>query len=270
MSDPRLTPFRGRVALDSLRGKVAAEAFVAGTPMQVAARLPAGTVIVIDDLDLWWERRPGGLEAIEELLDVVATTGDRVGFVLGGGTHAVRLIDALRPLTRVAYLQVGCAPLTARQLDQVVMARHGSTGLRLKVGQRVGDAIGPWSRARLFDAHFDYSHGNVGYALRAWVAHVDALADEVLAVRTPAPLDWDALDDLRPELVAVLLELLLHKQVTADKLARVTGRPIGDLRDVLAELVGVGLATQNRRRVVQLNPFVHVPVVDWLRRRELT
>ena len=89
-------------------------------------------------------------------------------------------------------------------------------------------------------------------------------------MRTPAPLDWDALDDLRPELVAVLLELLLHKQVTADKLARVTGRPIGDLRDVLAELVGVGLATQNRRRVVQLNPFVHVPVVDWLRRRELT
>ena len=38
----------------------------------------------------------------------------------------------------------------------------------------------------------------------------------------------------------------------------------------MGQLVGVGLATQNRRRVVQLNPFVHVPVVDWLRRRELT
>jgi cell wall-associated NlpC family hydrolase len=48
MSDPRLTPFSGRVALDGLRGKVAAEAFVTGLPMQVAA--PVADLL----------RRPGG------------------------------------------------------------------------------------------------------------------------------------------------------------------------------------------------------------------
>jgi hypothetical protein len=226
-------------------------------------------VIVIDDLELWWERRPGGLAALDELLDLVAATGDRVGFVLAGGASAIRVLGALRPLSSVIHEHLACRALTARELERVVLSRHESTGLRLKLGNRTGDALGTWRRARLFDAHFDYSGGNVGHALRAWVAHIDAFADDVVAIRVPQPLDWDAIDDLAPEHVAVLIELVLHKHADAEKLARVTGEPAPAMRAALAELSAIGLAVQNRRQVAHVNPFVHVPVMEWLRRREL-
>jgi hypothetical protein len=238
-----------------------------GSPAQLLRRLPERAIVVIDDLDLWWERRPGGLDAIDALVDTVAGAGERVGFVLAGTTATLRVLQGLRPLSRVVQAEVDCQPLAARALEKVVMARHGSTGLGLRLAGR--DSLGSWTRARLFDAHFDYARGNVGYALRSWVTHIDDFADEQLTVRVPAPLDWDVIDDLPPEQVALLIELVLHKAATADKLERVTGRGAAAVADALAELTAIGLVVQNRRRVAQINPFVQVPLIAWLDRREL-
>jgi hypothetical protein len=177
------------------------------------------------------------------------------------------VLQGLRPLSRVIQAEVDCQPLAARALEKVVMARHGSTGLGLRLAGR--DSLGSWTRARLFDAHFDYARGNVGYALRSWVTHIDEFTDEQLTVRVPAPLDWDVIDDLPPEQVALLIELVLHKAATADKLERVTGRGAAAVADALAELTAIGLVVQNRRKVAQVNPFVQVPLVAWLDRREL-
>src|SRR5690606_17775031 len=240
-----------------------------GPPGQLLARAAPGSLLVIDDLDLWWERRPGGLEAIDEIVDLIGGAPDHVRFALGGGTHAVRLVEQLRGISRVTAAHIVCHPLTAGQLQEVVMARHRSTGLELRLGRRAEPALGPWARARLFDRHFEYSGGNVGYALRAWIAHVEDCRDNTLTIRPPSALDWDALDDLRPELTAALIALLLHRSASADKIERVTGRPAGEVRELLGELCGLGLAVQSRRRIVQLSPQVQVPVVRWLERREL-
>jgi predicted transcriptional regulator len=85
----------------------------------------------------------------------------------------------------------------------------------------------------------------------------------------PRPLDWDAIDDLRSEHIALLIELVLHKAASAAKLERLTGRSAAAIADGLADLTAIGLVVQNRRRIAQLNPYVHVPVLDWLDRKEL-
>ncbi len=262
-------PGNGAVGRQDLHAALASVIGATGTPAQLVARLEPGAIVVVDDLDLWWERRPGGLDGIAAIMELVEGAPDHVGFVLGGSAPAVAMLDALRSLSRVTAAHVVCQPLTARELQQVITTRHASTGMGLRLGRRANDAIGAWGLARLFDRHFDHARGNVGYALRAWIAHVDAFGDDTLTLRAPAPLDWDLLDDLRPELVAILVELLLHRNAGVDKLARVTGRPHTLVREALAELCALGLTVQNRRRVVQINPFVGVPVLAWLQRREL-
>jgi hypothetical protein len=109
----------------------------------------------------------------------------------------------------------------------------------------------------------------VGYALRSWITHLESFADDQLTIRMPRPLDWDAIDDLRPEYLALLIELILHKAATVEKLERLTGRSAASIADGLAELTAIDLVVQNRRRIAQLNPFVHVPVLRWLDRKEL-
>ncbi|MGE3544200.1 MAG: hypothetical protein AB7L28_09710, partial [Kofleriaceae bacterium] len=238
-----------------------------GNPAALLDRLPERSVLVFDDLDLWWERRPGGLEAIDAILELVADRGDRVGFVLAGSEAPLRVLQNLRPLSRFVYAQLDCQPLVARALEKVIMTRHGSTGIALKLAGR--KSFGTWTRARLFDAHFAYAKGNVGYALRSWVTHLDSFTQDHVTIRMPRLLDWDAIDDLKPEHVALLIELVLHKAATASKLQRLTERSAEAVADGLAELTSIGLVIQNRRRIAQLNPFVHVPVLDWLHRREL-
>lgn len=260
-------PPGGACTADAFRTALETSLGMRGTPSAIAARLPTGSVVVLDDLDLWWERRPAGLAAIDAMLELIAETGDRVGYVLAGSSPAVRMLQDLRPLSRLVYAQLDCQPLAARALEKVIMARHSSTGFGLQLGGR--ESFGSWTRARLFDAHFEYSKGNVGHALRSWVTHIDACSEQNLTIRMPAPLDWDAIDDLSPEHVALLIELVLHKAATADKLQRLTERPPHAVADGLAELVSIGLVVQNRRKIAQLNPFVSVPVIDWLQRREL-
>ncbi|HEU4614170.1 MAG TPA: hypothetical protein VFS15_18880, partial [Kofleriaceae bacterium] len=238
-----------------------------GRPSAIVGRLPERSLIVFDDLDLWWERRRDGLEAIDGILELIAEHGDRVGFLLGGSEAPLRVLQGLRPLTRLVYAQLECEGLPARALEKVIMARHGSTGIGLKLAGR--DSFGTWTRARLFDAHFDYAKGNVGYALRSWVTHLDNFADDQLTIRMPKLLDWDAIDDLRPEHIALLIELVLHKAASAAKLERLTGRSATAIADGLADLTAIGLVVQNRRRIAQLNPYVHVPVLQWLHRKEL-
>jgi hypothetical protein len=238
-----------------------------GRPSAIVGRLPERSLIVFDDLDLWWERRRDGLEAIDGILELIAEHGDRVGFLLGGSEAPLRVLQGLRPLTRLVYAQLDCEGLPARALEKVIMARHGSTGIGLKLAGR--DSFGTWTRARLFDAHFDYAKGNVGYALRSWVTHLDNFADDQLTIRMPKLLDWDAIDDLRPEHIALLIELVLHKAASAAKLERLTGRSATAIADGLADLTAIGLVVQNRRRIAQLNPYVHVPVLQWLHRKEL-
>ena len=112
-----------------------------GQPIQQLARLPANTIIVMDDIDLWWERRTGGLEAIEELMRWVSVRGDDIGFLMAGSSHAVRLLDQLRHLTRAAHTHLVCQPLAAQDLQSIIMTRHQSTGVRLRVGRRGRDHV---------------------------------------------------------------------------------------------------------------------------------
>jgi amino acid transporter len=238
-----------------------------GTPNGLLARLPERALLVFDDVELWWERRTGGLEAIDALLELVEQHGDRVGFLLGGSAAPIRVLQQLRPVSRLMHTQLDCSALSARLLERVIMARHGSTGIQFKLDDK--ESLGSWTRARLFDAHFTYARGNVGYALRSWVTHLDSYANDLLTVRMPSALDWDVLDDLQPEHVALLIELVLHRSANAAKLERLTGRPAEAIADGLSELTAIGLVVQNRRRFAQINPFVQVPVIQWLERREL-
>ena len=264
-----LAPLGGACRQSDLRAALETAVGERGTPSQILQRLAPGSLVVIDDLDLWWERRPGGLEAIDELLSAIRQAPDHLRFLLAGSSYSVRVLDRLRAVSSVTAGQLSCLPLTAGQLEQVVMSRHGSTGLEVRLEGRTERPLGPWSRARLFDKLFDYSDGNVGYALRAWMAHVEDCQGNTLILRAPRLLDWDALDDLRPELVSLLIELMLHRGASAEKLERITGRPGHEVRDSLAELCALGMALQSRRHIAQVNPHVQVPLTGWLERREL-
>ena len=230
---------------------------------------PDGTVVILDDLELWWDRGPEGMEIVKLVLELIERHGKRVLFILGVGSQARRMIDRFAPLSDQALAVLECGPMPAEALKSIITLRHASTGMKFELGSREEDSLGELRLARLFSDYFDYSNGFVGTALRAWVAHVERVRDNTIEVQPPSTLGWERVDALRTEWVALLVQLLLHKQVSVRRLRVVSGLEARDFRRDLDTLLRMGLVVENRRRIVEINPFVHHIVLDRFAKRGL-
>lgn len=222
--------------------------------------LPSGSVIVLDDLNLWWERSSQGMAVIEEISRAIHSHGSRVLFVLSLETQAFRLINRLLPLSDSALSVLECTPLSAEALKTIVTLRHGSTGLSFRLGGKGEEELGDLALARLFSNHFDYSGGSVGATLRAWVASIRKVKGDVLDIGPPVRRDWEALDALKDNWVALLLQLSLHKQMSIERLRRVSGVSVGELKDDLEVLSRMGLVRETQRRILEIEPAI-LPVI---------
>ncbi len=236
---------------------------------QLLSHLVDGSVVVVDDLELWWERREGGLDVIEHLLDLTARHGSRLRFLVGVNRHAFAVMDRLLPLTSSATRVLRCAPFSAEDLRHAIIRRHRSTGLRFALeGRREAD-FGEWHLARLFSSHFDSSAGNIGAALRGWLAHVTKADEQSIEIARPTVQDWTPLDELDGDQKALLLQLVLHRNASRDRLRRIMSRPDRILDGMVRSLVGAGLLHEHRARGIAISPYLRHQVITHFHRRGL-
>ncbi len=232
-------------------------------------RLVDGSVIVIDDFELWWERRDGGLQAVEHLLDCVDEHSHRLRFVIGVNQHAYNVMDHLVRLTSSANAVETCHPFSAQELRHAIMRRHRSTGLRFTLEGRPEDSLGELAMARLFSAHFNAAAGNMAAALRGWLAHVENCTDQEITIRRPVAADWSALDALDADGKTLLLQLILHKEASRGRIRRVLGQPEPVVDDLLRELTHAALVVEHPSRGFGLNPYIQHHVIRHFRERSL-
>lgn len=235
-----------------------------GSARQIISELPDGATIVIDDLELWWERSEDGLAVIDHITELVERSGRRCRFVLALASSTLAFVDRFRSLSDRAIALIECPSMSAMDLKKVVTLRHGSSGLKFELGAQAESELGELGLARLFSDHFDYSGGIVGAALRSWVTHVDKVRGEVIAVRAPEHARREVLDELRTEHVALLAQLMLHKQLTHARLGRVSGVDPRGLAREIETLERMNLVVPTRHNVLELNPFVQHIVAERL------
>ena len=238
-----------------------------GDPQQMIQSLPRGSVILIDDLELWWERSDNGDAVLEEIVRLIESHGNRCFFILGINTQSFVFINRLVGLAGLALSVIECGAVDAETIKSVVMVRHRSTGRKLRLGGKGEDELSAWRLARLFNTYFDYSRGNLAAALLGWIAHIDDVKDEELRLRIPSAVDPDMLEQLRPEWLALLQQLILHKQVTLPRLERITNVDSILLRWQLSALIRMGLLTESRQGVIEINRYFQHIVHNDLQRR---
>lgn len=231
------------------------------------AALPRGCLVFVDDAQLFWQRSPGGERILRRLLAQVDSQGGRALFVLSFETHAFRFISQFIPLADKALAVLDCAPVSAEALQEVITLRHASTGMKFQLGSKREEDISPLTLARHFSSIFDESQGNIGAALRAWLAQIRKVRGDLLEIAPRARANFGALDALRPEWTAVLTQLILHKQLTETRLEEISGLPRHALRPDLTTLVRMGLVTETQKQVLELAPHMVHPVIGALTRR---
>ena len=249
-------PHGGSIDPDEFKARLEQAVGFSGEWDRIFQTLPEGSAIVITGLERWWQRSEDGLAVIRQIMDLIERYGDRCLFVLACGLHAFRLITRLVRLADTALAVIECRSLDAQRLRDIILLRHGSTGMQFALDGRTEADLTGLRVARLFNAHFEFSDGNVGTAMQAWISHIEQVQDSRLDIRMPVRPNVDVLDEMPIEWTALLLALTLHRQMSFARLQAVTQEEETVLRRHLNGLIRTGLATEDGRGVVGLNRYV--------------
>jgi amino acid transporter len=240
-----------------------------GSTEEIFLQLPSRCVMVFHGIELWWERHPNGNAVLQHLMWMVRNFGHQCFFIFNMNAHTLRLIQDMLKLEDCLLDSIACAPMSTEELKTIILLRHKATGLKFKLKNRCEDTISELHLARFFSHLFDYSRGNVGMALQAWIRHITDIKPEGLSVSPPVAPDLSTISQLPMEWIMVILQFLLHKIMDPAKLCRVMDWEENRLHPDLDALRRAGVLEEHGERLWILNPALEPFLIRQLTHMEL-
>lgn len=259
-----------------------------GDLYQAMDNLPTSSVIIVNNVELWWERSVSGTKVIEHIVKIINHYGGKYFFIVNGNVYSLRKIKRLVDFSSVFLKEIECEPFSAEELKEIVLFRHKSTGLKYKLTNNREDDISIWREAKLFSKYFDYSKGNVGVALQSWICNINGVSTSdkaanmsfeqdngVLYINEPQMPDINRLKFMDMDWSLIIQQFVLHKQMSLSKLVRVSSIPGKKMEKLVRDMNKVGLLIDisiNKRQnmengngveeVYEINPYLRSHLVN--------
>ena len=175
---------------------------------------PAGTIpdaMAIDGMEHVYLRTPGGTDLTERLLTFMSETASCVFWIAGLTTSAWQLVQKSEPTAVSQVDRIELAQLTATQLCEAVMRRHGRSGLQVRFEEPEGRQLlkrrlrrrrGPEAQQELLkEDFFEQLHraslGTLRLALFQWLQFAEFdTADGVVRMKPVDRPDFSLLEAL--------------------------------------------------------------------------
>jgi amino acid transporter len=226
-------------------------------------------VAVIQDLELWWERKEGGSAVVERLIDLIQTYGRDILFIVNVNGHSLKIINSLTSINSWAIDIIECRPFPAKQLREFIVARHKAGGLRFVLGNTLEENMTEWDYARLFNHLFNLSGGNPGYAINLWLGAIKNISGETIFIEKPRGADDGIIGSLPAEDAVLLLQFVLHRRFSAPHLASLLMSDTDYVSSRIRVLHQRGILTEKFPGIFSLNPMLVPHIVRRLKTMEL-
>jgi amino acid transporter len=231
--------------------------------------IPEKSVIIIEDLELWWEKTIQGLKVIKLICELVAKYGDRVLFIITANSHAYKSINRFVKVDSYMLSTIDCKPFNAEELKNIVMQRHRSGNIQFLYKGKKESEMRSWDFARLFNTYFNYTRGNVGLCLQTWMANIERSDGTLIKIKTPQRPDTDVLNKLNPETLVFLVQFILHKRLNYEKIQRIMLMPLPMVKEKVKLLKRAAIIIEHNAGVYTLNPNLHAFIRERFIEKEL-
>jgi DNA-binding MarR family transcriptional regulator len=222
--------------------------------------------IVLEGVHRAFERRVGGLDAVQAILYLLNATSDRHFWVVSVHGPAWDWLDSVGSLidTSVFRTVVRLAPLTSAQLKALTVARTGQQGFRVDFSGLVkASALGTDPEVELerstsvfYRLLAEASSGNPTIAMRLWSTCLQPTDDpHVVTVRMGASLSAGVVANLSDTALFVLVALRLQDELSIPQLVDVTNLGVASVRSTVRDLLARGLV----ERCAERDDHVRIP-----------
>lgn len=224
------------------------------------------SAIIINDLELWWERSENGFQIIDRISELINSYGNKWFFIINANIHSYKLIKKIKSIDHHFLNIVTCEPYDAENLKDIILLRHKASGIRFTVD---GEELSELKLARLFNAYFNYSSGNLGTALHGWVSNIKKNNDNILKVSFPKTPNTAVLDLLPDKWVMMLIQLIVHRRLTVERLSNILMDDFANGDKTIFQMKAAGILHEYSKDVIEINPFVEPFIINHLIKSEI-
>lgn len=256
-------PIPGTSTLEGFNQSMSKATQKRGESEQMLSRLPVNSVLVINDLELFWERSEDGLKVIHKLESLIDEYGHKVLFIVNMNPHAFKLINQLTSLDEHFIEVIGMESFDAEDLNQLVMKRHKSSGLNFGFNEKHGQ-INELKTASLFNDYFNYSKGSPGVTLNGWLSGITASSSDFVTISKLMSPSLEVFEKLDEDWIMLLMQFVLHKRLTEGKITRITKWSEEQTSEKIHAMLRSGLIVEKSSGVYNLDPILHPFILDAL------
>ena len=182
---------------------------------------------------------------------------------------AFELMNRVKGLEHRFISVIQLSPFDSLDLQEMIIRRHRSSGLKFILKNKEEEAMSEFRLARLFNQYFDYSEGNPGVALQAWLSNIIKVSGDKIHIRLPNVPDASILEELEEDWKVLLVQVILNKRLTMEKIERIFMDDKDRANESVRSLVRSGLITERLDNLYVVNSYIEPYIVNNFKREGL-
>jgi len=240
-----------------------------GSSSGISEFLRFDSVLVVHDLELWWERCDQGVAVTNAILKLIDDFSNQFLIIVNINSHAYKFLNILYNIENKFLAHIKCQPFDAEDLKELIMRRHRSSGLNFSFGKHGIEQVSEIKLAAIFNRIFRISKGNPGFALNVWLSMISRISEDDLVMKMPQFPDYSCLQQMDEDWMIILAQIVLHKRVSIDKLTCILGITSAEVQQNINSMIMCGLIIERNSDLFIINSYLNNGISEVLSKNEL-
>lgn len=235
---------------------------------EIINKIPKNSVIIIEDIELWWTRTEEGLNNALYLNNLIKKYSHKVLFILSCNIYSYQLLRKALNIDYNLLETIMLNPMKIQDIKKAIIERHKSGGLKYKWRGKPEEEMSKRKENQIIKRIASVSQGNIGTSLYTWLGNIQEVENNTLEFLNIENKSMPNV--LNYEQDNILLQVLLHKEISIKNIKKIYQQEnIENIQNNLKSLIRMGLIDEIRINNYRLNPFIALEIVKYLRKKEL-
>ncbi len=229
--------------------------------------LKKGSVVVIEDIELWWNRTEKGLELFEHISQFIREYSHRYLFILSCNAEFFKFIRKLTSFESCLQDTITMQPLRVKEMKEVIWEHHRASGINLVWRGIEEKDLTPEMNNEMLRKLNSVTQGNIGFAFHLWLSSIEKMEDDKIIIND---IQSNELPNVaEPEWAAMLYQFVLHKQIRKRNLLNLYGEDqTAMVEETLESLLRTGIVIEEEANIFEINSFAMMYVLNYLRTKK--